>query len=121
MRDRLLEVIKISCLSQKALGLDDLAGTQACGADGQSLDTAIDNRADALQIGLEFALGVFDHVHTDTALLLGQTATGDVTAGGLVLAANLANCSHDYYLSKCFAVDLKEIENQWWDGRDSNP
>lgn len=98
----LAEIIKIPCLMLRGLGFDDLAGTQTSGADGQSLDTAIDNCADALQIGLELALRVFDHVHTDTALLLRQTATGNVTAGGLVLAANLANCSHDYYLFEMF-------------------
>ena len=92
------------------LCLHDLAGTQAGGADRQTLDAAIDHGTDALQIRLELALGVLHHVHTDAALLLGKTTTGDVTAAGLVLAANLADCCHDKYLALLMVLITQRTE-----------
>jgi hypothetical protein len=76
------------------LCLNDFAGAEASGADSHALDAAINERTDALQVRLKFALGDFDHVHTDTALFLGQTAASDVTAESLVFAADFATLTH---------------------------
>ena len=78
-------------------GFDDFIGADASGADAHLLDFAVDQHTDILQIGAECALGVFDDMETDAALLLGQTTVGDVAADRLMLAAYFTNSTH-----RCF-------------------
>ena len=75
-------------------GLHNLVGADAGSADSHADNTAVDQYTHALKVGAERTLRVFHNVHTDTALLLGQTATGDVAAEGFVLAANFTDSAH---------------------------
>ena len=64
-------------------------------ADLDALDGAGYADPRRLQIGLEPALGVLHHVHTDPALLLRQTAPRNVSAGRAMLAAHVTLLCHD--------------------------
>ena len=72
-------------------GLGDFVRTNTGGADLKAGNAAIDPATNPLQVRAEGALRVFHHVHTDTALFLGQTATGNMTADSLALSANVTN------------------------------
>jgi len=75
-------------------GLGDFVRTNTGGADLKAGNAAIDPATNPLQVRAEGALRVFHHVHTDTALFLGQTATGNMTADSLALSANVTNLAH---------------------------
>lgn len=77
---------------QWGLSLFDLASFDHFGRDPKALDlSAGEANADPLQIWPKGALGVFDHVGSDTATLFGLTFTSDATTGDGALTRNNTN------------------------------
>jgi hypothetical protein len=75
-------------------GFDNFVGPDAGSADFHALHAAVNHSTHALEIGAEGTFDVFDDVHTDTALFLGQTTSRDTSTKGLSLATNITNFAH---------------------------
>ena len=76
------------------LRLDEVAGADARGAHLDSFGLTVDLDADILDVRLEGTLIGFHDMQTNPAFFLGQTATDNVSAFELFLAANTANIAH---------------------------
>ena len=82
-----------------ALGFDDLAGFDRLDRDPHALDfSAGELDPNALNVGTEATLGVFNQAGTDTTALLGETFTDDASAFDGALACDCANSCHGKFL-----------------------
>ena len=88
-----------SVVEGRALGFDDLAGFDGLDGDPHALDfPAGELDPDALDVGTEATLGVFNQAGADAAALLGETFTDDATAFDGSLAGDCANSCHGKFL-----------------------
>ena len=76
------------------LRLLEIPGANAAGAELNGLDGAVLNDFHVLKIDFKSALHILNHMHTDAACLLRQTAPGDATAIAADLAAECADFTH---------------------------